>query len=155
MADYDQKLRHLAVKNNDWKSVKKFDHLHSESLKKIISRYGWPTINMVGKKTSKNAWLIVQHADHDRSFQKHCLVIMKRELSKNPLSISKVNIAYLTDRILISSGKKQLFGTQFKRDSAGIMTLRPITNKKEVNKRRKEYGMETLEEYVQIALNRK
>lgn len=128
------------------------DKRNTHKMRKIITRYGWPTVYIVGKKASRNAWLIVQHSDHNIRFQKYCLNLMKRELSKNPASVFKTGIAYLTDRILIKSGKKQLFGTQFKRHDNGALTLQPIIRKKDVNKRRKDYGMETLEKYVKKAL---
>lgn len=151
MANKDQRLRHCAEKSNDWSRVKREDRKHANELKKIISKYGWPTIFLVGKKASMCAWLIAQHADHDLVFQKKCLKLMEHELLKNPLSVAKQNIAYLKDRILVHLGRKQLFGTQFKRLKDGHLELSPLANKKDVDKRRKRFGMELLEEYMQMA----
>ena len=59
---------------------------------------------------ARKAWLLVQHADADVKFQRRCLDLMAR-LPKGEVSIS--NLAYLTDRVLLAEGKKQLYGTQF------------------------------------------
>ena len=154
MARIDQRLRRLAQKTNEWNVVKQKDIEHATEFKKIVSTYGWPTIPMVDEKTSKNAWLLVQHSDHDLPFQKHCLKLMKNALKKYDKSISKTFIAYLTDRVLTAEGKKQLFGTQFKRNADGNMTLKPISDRRNVNKRRNGYGMETLEEYLKKTLSK-
>src|SRR3989344_5778883 len=42
---------------------------NTERLKEIIEKSGWPSIDLVGKKASRNAGLIIQHADHDVRFQ--------------------------------------------------------------------------------------
>ena len=47
-------------------------------IREIVSEYGWPTIDMVGKEASQAAWIIVQHADYDKAFQERMLKIMHR-----------------------------------------------------------------------------
>ena len=42
-------------------------------LKGIVNKQGWPTISDIGKDGFNAAWLLVQHADTDRAFQKQCL----------------------------------------------------------------------------------
>jgi len=32
-------------------------------LKEIVSRYGWPTISMVGEEGAEAAWLLAQHSE--------------------------------------------------------------------------------------------
>jgi hypothetical protein len=74
MVEIDQKMRKKAMKTGILN--KKIDKKNTLKMKKIIKQYGWPTISMVGEKASKNAWLLVQHADHDVEFQKKCLKLM-------------------------------------------------------------------------------
>jgi hypothetical protein len=45
-------------------------------VKEIISRYGWPSISLVGKEGSEAAWLIVQHAVLDTGFMDECLPLL-------------------------------------------------------------------------------
>lgn len=148
MAVIDQKMRRKAMKSGIWN--KRIDTKNTEKLKKIIKKYGWPTISIVGKKASKNAWLLVQHADHDIKFQKKCLKLMENIYKVNPNLINKINIAYLKDRILVGEGKKQLFGTQFYTNKKGVFGFRPIRDIKNLDKIRKEYELPPFREYKKL-----
>lgn len=120
-------------------------------LKKIIEKYGWPSIRLVGENASRSAWLIVQHTNHDVRFQKKCLKLMKEIYARDPHDIDLGNIAFLTDRILVNTKKKQLFDTQFyvnKVDKNGALTYWPIKDFKNLDKRRKEYGIPPFKEYT-------
>jgi len=120
-------------------------------LKKIVERYGWPTVSFVGKKASHGAWLLVQHADHDIRFQKKVLGLLEKIYEKDKTEIRPSDIAYLTDRVLTHQNKLQIFGTQFKRkDPTSMFRPFPIKDAKNVDKRRKGYGLSTLEEYATI-----
>jgi hypothetical protein len=61
--------------------------------------------------------------DHDVKFQEYCLNLMKNASDGDVL---KKQIAYLTDRILVNTGKKQLYGTQFYLNKKGVYGPRPI-----------------------------
>ena len=63
--------------------------------------------------------------------------------------VAKGDFAYLTDRVLVADGKKQLYGTQF-HDVKGKMEPQPIEDEASVDKRRKEMGLSTLAEYRKI-----
>jgi hypothetical protein len=141
MASLDQKARKQAMRSNIWDHVKILDKKNTLELKKIIKIYGWPTIPMVGKKASFNAWLLAQHADKDLKFQKKVLELLKNIYKKNNKDINPSNIAFLTDRILVAEGKKQIFGTQFHLNKKKLFVSRPIKNIKDIEKRRKEYKM--------------
>lgn len=119
---------------------------NTERLKKIVKQIGWPKISEVGEETSYAAWYIVQHSDFDINFQKDCLSLMKK-LSKK--DVFAVNIAYLTDRIAVNTGKLQVFGTQFFLDEKGIIKPRPIKDLKSLEKKRKKMGLEPFEVYWQ------
>lgn len=116
-------------------------------LKEVIKKHGWPGQSIVGTEGTSNAWLLAQHADKDREFQQECLKKME-ELPKG--EVSPKEIAYLTDRILNGTGKKQKYGTQaFLKD--GKLVLYPIEDEEHVDARRKAIGLEPLAEYL-IAL---
>lgn len=114
--------------------------------KEIIEKHGWLTFTMVGKEGAQSAWLLVQHADADPKFQRHCLDLMAKS-PRNEVSLS--NLAYLTDRVLLAEGKKQLYGTQFIR-LLGKLQPRPLEDEQNVDKRRAEMGLSTLADYVKI-----
>ena len=117
---------------------------NKNELKSIVEEIGWPTISKVGEKASSYAFLIVQHC-HDLDFKKHCLSLMKKE---NNSEVSKSKIALLTDRILVDEGKPQIYGTQFKNVNNIPTKPYPIRDRKNVDVRRKEMGLEPLEIYA-------
>ena len=72
MYELDQKMRNeFDYDKDNWDD--KIDKQHTEKLKEIINKIGYPTISKVGKSWSLYAWLLSQHADHDLEFQKKCL----------------------------------------------------------------------------------
>lgn len=148
MAEEDRKVRMNHKK--DVKIDTSVDERHTIELKKIIIQYGWPTISLVGKRASFSAWLLVQHADHDLKFQENVLKLLKN-IDKKSYDIDRANIAYLTDRVLVSKNKKQRFGTQFSFDKKGRLKLNPIENPKIINKLRMEYNLPPIEDFIKMA----
>jgi hypothetical protein len=147
MAKADIEMRDNAIKDSAaWDYS--LDIKHTEQLKRIVARYGWPTIPMVGVEASNDAWLIAQHADHDRVFQKQCLTLLKG-LPAGEISLH--NIAYLEDRLLVAEHKPQLYGTQFQGVGAKLKP-QPIHDRAHVDARRKEMGLGTLAEYKELML---
>jgi len=149
MAAKDQSMRKEVEKGGKWDYS--IDKRNTKGMKQIVKNYGWPTIKLVGKRASKNAWLLVQHADHDKPFQKRVLKILNEIMTNSPDSIDKSGIAYLTDRILVAEGKKQEFGTQFCINQKDQLIPRPIRDRKNVNKRREQYNLDPIEQYLEDA----
>ena len=149
MASRDQVMRREAMKTGHWDES--IDKKNTHLLKEIIDQFGWPTIPMVGKKASFFAWLIAQHADHDIQFQKKVLKLLKGLYMENNI-VDPKNVAFLTDRILVTEGKKQIFGTQFYTNGRGNLVPRPIKNKKEMIILRKKYNLPPFSEYLKSAL---
>lgn len=147
LAGIDQKMRRQ--RRRTWKFDVSIDKNNTRELKGIISKYGWPTISLVGKKASNAAWLIVQHADYDIKFQKRVLDLFKKIKAENPKNINSQNIAYLTDRILVKEKKKQIFGTQFYWNKQGKLLPFSILNKRNVEKIRKVYNLPILKENIE------
>jgi hypothetical protein len=140
MAERDQKMR----KSNTWND--KVDTENTKRMQQIIDQIGWPTISKVGKTASHDAWLLVQHADHNVLFQKRCLQLLRKIPIKE---IRKSNIAYLEDRVRVNQGKKQVYGTQmYFDDKKKVYVPRPIEDPDNVDLRRKQMGLEKLEDYV-------
>ena len=139
MVEADQKMRVSGKWNNN------IDKKNTTELKKIIKKYGWPDISMVGEKASSGAWAIAQHADKDIKFQKYCLELINEKFKNN--KTPSWQVAYLTDRIKVNSGLPQVYGTQFYSTKNKRFINRPIKDKSELDKRRKEIGLEKFEVY--------
>lgn len=136
MKQADQKMRvDVKLGLGEWDPY--LDKLHTEQLKEIIDDIGWPTISKVGKAASEAAWIIAQHAMDDKLFMEHCLILMKEVEA----DIEKWEIAYLTDRLLMMDEKRQIYGTQYKKDETGTMRMWKVMEPEDLNDRRKEMGL--------------
>lgn len=119
----------------------------AERIQQIVDEYGWPTQDMVGEKASQAAWIIVQHADYDKEFQKKMLQVM------HPLAlegkIDPANYAYLYDR----THRPQLYGTQGQCEAQEFKPF-PIEDPDQIDTRRRKMKMSTAREYWDMASKR-
>jgi hypothetical protein len=77
--------------------------------------------------------------------QKKYLEIIKYET--NTCAIPKYQYAFLIDRISVSEGKKQIYGTQV--DVSGKKPKPfPVINPKKLNERRISFGLGSIEDYL-------
>jgi hypothetical protein len=149
MVKEDQDARKEVLKDGSgdsptFRKLRKVDQRNTARMKEIIAKHGWPGKGLVGDDGAHAAWLLVQHADEDREFQKRCLALLERAVKAR--EASAVDLAYLTDRVLVAEKKKQLYGTQF-RSVDGKMEPHPIEDEKNVDRRRKEAGLPSMAEY--------
>ncbi len=145
MTRIDQEMRERSLQQGGVvaEEDEKIDFNNTEEMKSIVAQIGWPTISKVGKEASFDAWLLVQHADHDVVFQRRCLDLMS---VVSPSEISIKNLAYLEDRVRVNEGRPQLYGTQFFGEGEKYGP-RPIEDEENVDQRRATVGLETLAEY--------
>lgn len=140
MAILDQKVR----KQQNVDAIVEVTKRNTKRLKEIVEQFGWPTILLVGPQASNSAWLLIQHADHDLKFQKYCLQLMREAAQKG--GVLWENVAYLTDRVLINSGKPQLYGTQFYSHKDRLFP-KPIKDPDKLDIRRKQMGLQPFKIY--------
>ncbi|GLY82295.1 hypothetical protein Airi02_002270 [Actinoallomurus iriomotensis] len=107
-------------------------------MKRVVAAYGWPGSGLVGEDGAEAAWLLVQHADHDPGFQKQCLALLEDAVASG--QASRVNLAYLTDRVRVAEGRPQVFGTQYRRGDGGPEP-RPIEDPGRLDQRREKAGL--------------
>ncbi len=123
------------------------DHRNTARMKQIVEKHGWPTRSMVADDGTRCAWLLVQHGDHAVAFQSKCLKLMQSLRTNEQVFL--VDLAYLTDRVLVNESKPQVYGTQC-HIAGGKQQPRPIRDPENVDKRRKAMGMSTLKEYMEL-----
>ncbi len=143
MIDVDQEMRARSEEDDSWDY--EVDIFNTKRMKEIVAEIGWPTTSKVGSEGSDDAWLLVQHADHDVSFQEFCLELMKEA---NESEVKRVHIAYLEDRIRKNKKVGQLYGTQFTQENGQHIPL-PIEDEEHVNERRAALGMGPLSEQIE------
>jgi hypothetical protein len=91
----DYKMSRKEKDKIEYIKIDKIQKLNTEKLKILINRKGCITISKLGIIACHSAWLIVQHSDHDREFQKRYLKLMK----ENQEDVFKEDIKKLEKRI--------------------------------------------------------
>lgn len=140
MAAADQAARRAYIlKGETWDPS--LDIYHTERMKEIIAQIGWPTLSNWGVEAANDARMLVQHADHDVAFQRHCLELMK---ALPPEEIQLHNFAYLADRVCLNEGRPQLYGSQVRRNEHGLFEPYNYDDLELVQARREAIGLEPL-----------
>jgi hypothetical protein len=155
MAALVARLHNMAVKDQEVRgadpiSVERMEEVDKKNYRELLrvyEKYGWPTFSMVGKEAAQDYWLLVQH--QDLNFQKMVLPAMEQAVSK--LEASKINYAYLYDRVMVGEGKPQHWGTQGKCED-GKATLEPVDDPTHLEQRRSELGIYpvSVEKYLKL-----
>jgi outer membrane protein OmpA-like peptidoglycan-associated protein len=114
----------------EWKTSVKENDLE---LAKIIDTYGWPTKELVGDNAIGEVFFLVQHS-LDVELQKKCLKKLKQVFDNHVNNL--IQIAYLEDRILVTTRQKQLYGTQYKKGK-----MYPVDDSDNLNRRRTQIGL--------------
>jgi hypothetical protein len=80
-------------------------------LKEIVARHGWPTIAMVGFDASNDAMAMLTHT-RDHAWQLSLVPRLEKLAGEGKIDGSA--LATVVDKELVSEGKPQRYGTQFK-----------------------------------------
>ncbi len=134
------------IKSDAHDAVATIDKENKAWISEQLAHNGWLGKSLVGEKGAHDAWLLVQHADQDLPFQKHCLALMS-EMPKG--EVSPVDIAYLTDRVLAAEGKPQRYGTQCSIEN-GKAVVKSVEDPDNLNRRRSELGLDPIEQYLKF-----
>ncbi|WP_172196667.1 DUF6624 domain-containing protein [Niveibacterium sp. COAC-50] len=125
--------------------VKEVDARNLAWLKADVERRGFPARAEVGDDGIRAAWLLIQHADTDRAFQKKALEAFLAEPER--YGVRKDDIALLTDRTLVGEGKLQRYGSQFD-DKDGRLVLQPVEAPESLESRRAAMGLPSMADYA-------
>ncbi|MCF8503413.1 MAG: hypothetical protein K9G59_00740 [Caulobacter sp.] len=116
-------------------------------LDSVYARRGWFLVSRDGKDADKFAWLIIQHADADRAFQRRAIGWLEPLVATGETSPTR--FAYLYDRWAAGAGAPQRYGLQGACSAPGQWTPLPIEDLPGVDARRRTAGLgSTLAEQV-------
>ena len=131
------------------KRLQEVDKANTMDLKALLKVHGWFKVSAFGKQADHNAWLLVQHADHDLEFQKNILEQLESLLKTK--DTNPANYAYLYDRVAVSPQQKnklkQRYGTQGQCRGEGLWEPHPIEDIDNLDQRRESVGLETMQDY--------
>lgn len=121
---------------------------NAEILNEIIEKIGYPTIEKVGEEANEAVWLVIQHSIGKPEFMKKCAALLEKAVAEKQADVKQ--LAYLSDRIAVFEGRAQLYGTQFDWDENDKMSPKLFDDIEKVNQRRKNIGLNSLEEQIEI-----
>jgi hypothetical protein len=124
------------------------DRNNTRRLKSLVRRCGWPESKRDGRSAVDDVWLIVQHADHDRGFQRRFLQEVERRLARGEGSATQM--AYLSDRLDAADKRPQRFGTQLEQTGRCNFEFALLDDRTAVEARRKALGWPGLDEYKRL-----
>jgi hypothetical protein len=128
------------------KAMLQGDSVRSVRLRAIIEEYGWPDSARVGREAAGAAFLILQHSPVDE-FQEQMLPVIEELAARGGVPGS--DAAMLVDRVLMRQDLPQRYGTQFKMIE-GRLVLHPVEDEGQLEERRREMGLPSMEEYIAL-----
>ncbi len=105
----------------DWERIGEIRKRNSARLAEIVAKRGWPGIGLVGRDGSNAAHIVAQ---------------------------PPTDLAYLTDRVLVNEGRKQVYGTQTEEGPDGKLRPMPVEDPKGLDRRRKSVGLGSERSYL-------
>ncbi|AQG80840.1 hypothetical protein AWR27_16850 [Spirosoma montaniterrae] len=127
-----------------WQHIHRTDSINLIRIESIIRQYGYPGKRLVGPNQSNTAWLIIQHSP--LATQEKYLPLIRKAAEEGEMD--KSNVALLVDRIRMYKGQKQLYGSQIAIDPSGKRHFHPIADEVNVNKRRADMDLGSIEDYA-------
>jgi len=114
-------------------------------LRQQMKEIGWFDIEKYGAHADKDAWLLVQHADRSKPFQRETLAMLE---SLPPGKTDPKNLAYLHDRVAMGEGRPQRYGTQGQCQPDGTWRPNESEDPAGVDARRKTLGLPPIAEHA-------
>lgn len=128
-----------------WSLIHRQDSICVNKVVHILDKYGWLGKSRVGENANQAIWLVMQHSE--LAIQKNYLPLLRKSVTKG--ESEGWHLAFLEDRVLMYSKKKQKYGTQAVWDNELKRNIiYPIEDVKNVNNRRQELGLEPIEKFA-------
>ncbi len=151
MAGNDQEIRNAIfskpvsqITKQEGEQLEALDKANTARMMEILDERGWPGKSLVGAEAANGAFLIVQHGSPE--LQKKALPMLERAYKAGEATGEQ--LAMVTDRVRLNAGQPQLYGTRAKIEN-DILTLEPIEDEANVDKRRAALGLPPMKEYVE------
>ncbi len=124
----------------DWEPVRVIDDDNLVFLVDMIGKHGWLGSHLVGVDGAHACWLMVQHAPLE--YQDRWLPLMEQAVTEGRARPG--DLAYLQDRVNMSHGRRQVYGSQ----PWHADRLWPLTDPANLNVRRVAVDLPPLDQDV-------
>jgi hypothetical protein len=136
--------RNSAEMNALWNSIHVTDSVNTARVTEILDTHGWLGRKEIGGAGNSALFLVIQHAD--LKVQEKYLPMMREAVKAGNADGS--SLALLEDRVLMRNGKKQIYGSQVRRDpETGKSYFYAIEDVDRVDELRASVGLGPLAEY--------
>ncbi|HEU4509262.1 MAG TPA: VWA domain-containing protein [Pyrinomonadaceae bacterium] len=132
------------TKQSDREKLHKLYAEHTAKLCEILKLHGWPTSALVDRDGVLATFQLLKNGG-TYELQRDLLPLIVAVIKKDPSQ--KSEFAGLYDRLRVSAGMKQLFGTQAV-SLGGFLILYPVEDQEKLDARRAEYGLPSIDLYI-------
>jgi hypothetical protein len=119
---------------------------NTDRIKVLLGSRDWFDDRVDGRRATYNAWLIVQHSDHDPAFQREMLVRLA-PLAGSPRLRSE-DYALLFDRVALKDGRPQRYASQLACDEGRRIPKGQVEDPAHLDERRMSVGLDAWLNYV-------
>ena len=124
------------------------DRANTEWLKADVKTNGWPRLSTEGVNMAGDAWLLIQHADHDPAFQREVLILLEALLPSK--DVAPQSYALLYDRVATADKRPQRYGTQGHCTGEATWEPLPVEDPDHLDERRAQVGLGPEAEYKEM-----
>ena len=128
-------------KASDQKKLHELNEKNTLALCEIMKEFGWPSTALVHESGVVAAFHTLKHSA-PYELQRDLLPVIIAAIKNDPTQ--KPEFAGLYDRLRVTAGLKQIFGTQAV-SMGGFLILYPLEDEKKVDAWRAEYGLPTMQ----------
>ena len=132
------------TQKSDREKLHKLYNEHTGKLCEILKLHGWPTSDLIDSEGVLAAFQLLKNGG-TYELQRDLLPVIVAVIKKDPGQ--KTEFAGLYDRLRVSAGMKQLFGTQAV-SLGGFLILYPVEDPAKLDARRAEYGLPAIDLYI-------
>lgn len=119
-------------------------------VEEMLKKHGWPTYSEVGELAADAPLLIINHME-DQAIQNKYLPQIKEACLTGQGNC--MEYAKIQDEILLSQGKPQEYGMQFRMNKNRMREPYPIRDPEKVDQRRLAIGLEPLKTYLKSKID--
>lgn len=136
----------LRAKPPDFEQARKAASANERWLRQVLAEVGWIDPAAFGREATWNAFMLIQHSRID--LQRGALPWIERSFTGQKQMEA---YALLYDRIQVSLGEPQRYGTQLSKDADGEPVILPLEDPERVDELRAAVGLPPLDEYLDLA----